>query len=65
MKQHDKARGHTKPRKQSLRLPAEIKKARRIKRRRQASEHQHVIPSEAEGPAYSASADRRIPYSVF
>jgi hypothetical protein len=29
------------------------------------SEHQHVIPSEAEGPAYSASADRRIPYSVF
>ena len=28
MKQHDKARGHTKPRKQSVRLPAVTKKAK-------------------------------------
>jgi len=28
MKQHDKSRGHTKPRKQSLRLPAETKRAK-------------------------------------
>jgi hypothetical protein len=28
MKQHDKSRGHTRPRKQSLRLPAETKKAK-------------------------------------